>query len=193
MEDALAAGVDGIEHFSVLTSDGARIDDDLLDEVVRRGVYVDLTMGNDRSLHALLPAPPPPLAALMARLGVETFDEFYGSRIGVLRQLHEHGVVVVTGVDSGMAPVKRHGNAWRTVGELVEAGYPVDEALAAATSVSAEACGLAGETGRLAEGHAADVLVVSGDLARDVSVLGAPRAVLVRGRPVDLDELGTGQ
>lgn len=192
MEDALAAGVDGIEHFSGLTSDGARIDDDLLDEVVRRGVYVDLTMGNDRSLHALLPAPPPPLAALMARLGVETFDEFYASRIGVLRQLHEHGVVVVTGVDSGMAPVKRHGNAWRTVGELVEAGYPVDEALAAATSVSAEACGLAGETGRLAEGHAADVLVVSGDLARDVSALGAPRAVLVRGRPVDLEALSTG-
>ena len=85
-----------------------------------------------------------------------------------------------------MGPMKRHGNAWRTVGELVEGGYPVAEALAAATSVAAEACALAGETGRLAEGYAADVLVVDGDLAQDLSLLSAPREVLVRGTAVDL-------
>jgi imidazolonepropionase-like amidohydrolase len=186
MRNALAAGVDGIEHFSGLTSEGPRIDGDLLDEVARRGVYVDLTMGNDRTLHALMPAPPPPLAELMARLGVTSFDEFYASRIEVLSRLRLHGVAVVTGVDSGMAPPKRHGNAWRTVGELVEAGYPVAEALAAATSVAADACGLERETGRLAARYAADLMVVDGDLAQDVSVLSAPQAVLIRGIPVDL-------
>jgi imidazolonepropionase-like amidohydrolase len=185
MQNALAAGVDGIEHFTGLTAEGPRIDDDLLDEVARRGVYVDLTMGNDRSLHALM-APPPPLAELMARLGVTSFDAFYLSRIGMLSRLREHRVAVVTGVDSGMAPTKRHGNAWRTVGELVEGGYPVAEALAAATSVAADACGLAGETGRLAEGYAADLLVLDGDLAQDLSLLSAPQEVLVRGTPVDL-------
>jgi imidazolonepropionase-like amidohydrolase len=107
-----------------------------------------------------MPAPPPPLAALMARLGVTSFDEFYASRIGMFTRLRERGVAVVTGVDSGLGPTKRHGNAWRTVGELIEGGYPVDEALAAATSLGAAACGLAGETGRLAEGYAADVLIV---------------------------------
>ncbi|HEY6747835.1 MAG TPA: amidohydrolase family protein [Mycobacteriales bacterium] len=186
MQNALAAGVDGIEHFTGLTADGPRIDDDLLDEVARRGMYVDLTMGNDRTLHALMPAPPPPLAELMARLGVASFDAFYVSRIGVLSRLRRHGVGVVTGVDSGIGPTKRHGNAWRTVGELVEAGYPVAEALAAATSVAADACGLAGDTGRLAAGYAADLLVVDGDLAQDLAPLAAPREVLVRGTPVDL-------
>jgi imidazolonepropionase-like amidohydrolase len=93
---------------------------------------------------------------------------------------------VVTGVDSGMAPMKRHGNAWRTVGELAEGGYPAAEALAAATSVAADACGQAGVTGRLAEGYAADVLVVDGDLAQDLSRLGTPREVLIRGASVDL-------
>jgi imidazolonepropionase-like amidohydrolase len=186
MQNALAAGVDGIEHFTGLTSEGPRIDDDLLDEVAGRGVYVDLTTGNDRTFHALMPAPPPPLAELMARLGVASFDAFYSSRIGVFGRLREHGVAVVTGVDSGMGPPKRHGNAWRTVGELVEGGYPVAEALAAATSVAAEACGLAGETGRLAEGYAADLLVVDGDLAQDPSVLSAPREVVIRGTSVDL-------
>ena len=51
----------------------------------------------------------------MASLGVTSFDAFYGSRIGVFGRLREHGVAVVTGVDSGMGPPKRHGNAWRTV------------------------------------------------------------------------------
>lgn len=186
MQNALAAGMDGIEHFTGLTREGPRIDDDLLDEVARRGVYVDLTMGSDRTLHALMPALPPPVAELMARLGITSFDAFYASWIGVLTRLREHGVAVITGVDSGMTPIKRHGNAWRTVGELVEAGYPVAEALAAATSVAAEACALAGETGRLAGGFAADVLVVDGDLVQDPSLLSAPREVLIRGTAVNL-------
>jgi hypothetical protein len=42
---------------------------------------------------------------------------------------------VITGVDSGMGPTKRHGNLWRTVGEMVEGGYPATEALTAATSL----------------------------------------------------------
>jgi imidazolonepropionase-like amidohydrolase len=185
-QNALAAGVDGIEHFTGLTREGPRLDAELLDEVARRGVYVDLTTGNDRTLHALMPAPPPPLAELMARLGFDSFDAFYVSRIGVFSRLREHGVAVVTGVDSGMGPTKKHGNAWRTVGELVEGGYPIAEALAAATSVAAEACGLAGETGRLAAGYAADLLVVDGDLAHDPSLLSVPREVLIRGTRVDL-------
>ena len=186
MQNALAAGIDGIEHFSGNTAEGPRIDDDLLDEVARRGVYVDLTTGNDRTFHALMPAPPPQVAAIMAKLGVTSFDAFYASQITMFGRLRGHGVAVVTGVDSGMGPMKRHGNAWRTVGELVEGGYPVAEALAAATSVAAEACALAGQTGRLAEGYAADVLVVDGDLAQDPSLLSAPREVLVRGTAVDL-------
>jgi imidazolonepropionase-like amidohydrolase len=80
-----------------------------------------------------------------------------------------------------MAPMKRHRNLWRTIGDMVEGGYPPAEALAAATSVAAQACGLAAEIGRLAPGLAADLLVVDGDLREDVSTLTSPRAVLVNG------------
>ena len=184
MQNALAVGVDGIEHFTGLTPEGSRTDDELLDEAARRRVYVDLTMGNDRALHAFMPAPPPPLAQLMARLGVTSFDQLYTSRFAELTRLRQHGVAVITGVDSGMGPPKRHGNAWRTVGELMEGGYPADEALAAATSLAAAACGLAGVTGRLAVGYAADLLLTDGDLSRDISLLSRPREVLVRGTPV---------
>lgn len=184
MRNAVEAHVDGIEHFTGLTAEGPRIDDELLDDVARQATYVDLTMGNDRALHALMPVPPPPLAALMARLGITSFDDFYVSRIAVATRLREHGVTVVSGVDSGMGPPKRHGNAWRSVVELVEGGYPVADALAASTSLAAAACGLAGETGRLAEGYAADVLLVDGDVSKDPTLLSAPRTVLMRGTPV---------
>jgi imidazolonepropionase-like amidohydrolase len=99
-------------------------------------------------------------------------------------RLREHGVPVIAGVDSGMGPAKRHGNAWRTVGEQVDGGYPVSEALASATSLAAQACGLSAETGRLAPGYAADLLVVDGDLAQDVTLLNRPLDVLVRGTHV---------
>ena len=60
----------------------------------------------------------------MARFGVASFAEFYATRIGLFTRLREHGAAVVTGVDSGMGPAKRYGNAWRAVGEMVDAGYP---------------------------------------------------------------------
>jgi imidazolonepropionase-like amidohydrolase len=50
--------------------------------------------------------------------------------------------------------------------------------------VAAEACGLQTETGRLAAGFAADLLVVPGDLSQDVGLLATPLAVLIRGTPV---------
>ena len=185
MRNAVTAGVDGIEHFTGLSTEhGAQIPDDFLQEVAQAGIDVDLTMGNDRSLHALMPVPPPAVAELMARFGFSGFDGFYASRIGLLARLREHGVRVIAGVDSGMGQPKRHGNVWRTVDEMVQAGYPAAEALAAATSVAARACGLGGTTGRLAPRHAADVLVVDGDLAHDVSTLSRPRAVLLNGVPL---------
>lgn len=187
MQNALAAGVDGIEHFTGLSAAGVAVEDELIDEVIAGGVVVDLTMGNDRSFHERMPTPPPAFAALMARMGMQTFDEFYLSRFGVLSRLREHGAVVITGVDSGMGPVKRHGSVWRVVEEMIMAGYPAGDALAAATSVSARVCGVDQETGRLADGYAADLLLVPGDLSVDTSGLSTPQEVLIRGERVPLD------
>ncbi len=181
IRNALAAGVDGIEHFTGLSTDGVRIDDAVLDEVSRRKVHVDITAGDDRAFHAQMPPAPPPVMKLLAQFGLTSFEEFYEARIAMFSRFREHGVSVIAGVDSGMLPTKRHGNAWRAVADQAGGGYPVTEALASATSLAAAACGLASETGRLAAGYAADVLVVDGDVSQDVSRLSRPREVLVRG------------
>lgn len=61
---------------------------------------------------------------------------------------------------------------------------PPEEALATATSLAADDCGLDTTTGRLRPGLAADLLVVDGDLADDLDALGKPCAVWVRGEQV---------
>ena len=95
--------------------------------------------------------------------------------------LRAKGVQVVAGTDAGAAPTKRHGAAWRAVLEMVQADFPMVEALATATSEAAAVLGLGSVTGRLASGLSADLVVVEGDLVVDPSALSRPTAVLVRG------------
>ena len=180
VRQAISAGVDGIEHFTCLTETGIVTPDELLVDVVSAGITVDQTLGIDPSQ-----APPPDkmapgIKAVLERLGLD-LETFRTTRIGQARTLREHGIHVVTGTDAGAAPTKRHGAAWRAVLELVAAGYPVADALVTATSGAADDLGLAGVTGRLRAGLAADLLVVDGDLSADPEALGRPVAVLVRG------------
>jgi imidazolonepropionase-like amidohydrolase len=63
----------------------------------------------------------------------------------------------------------------------VEAGYPVAEAVATATSVASEYVDLAGA---VRAGLSADLLIVDGDLATDPGALDRPVAVLIRGATV---------
>ncbi|TQK70640.1 amidohydrolase family protein [Nocardioides sp. SLBN-35] len=180
IEVALDAGVDGIEHFTGVTENGAVLSDDLLERTAAAGVAVDPTMGNDPAVLAMLPTPPPAILEIMARVGLD-IEAFFAQRYVDVGRMRAHGVRVVPGVDAGAAPTKAHGNAWRAVLDLATAGWPLDEALAAGTSGAADACGLGAETGALRPGLAADLLVVEGDLAADPAALGRPLDVLLRG------------
>lgn len=180
IESALAAGVDGIEHFSGITEHGPDLSDDLLDRVAAAGVAVDPTMGFDLTLLDQMPPQPPQAARTLEKLGLDMAAMFIEHAAAVVR-LREHGVRVVPGVDSGAMPLKRHGNAWIAVVDLAKCGWSEAEALAAGTSGAADACGVGDVTGRLAEGYDADLLVVEGDPGADIAALGRPQAVYVRG------------
>ncbi len=184
IERALAARVDSIEHFTGITPEGSVLSDELLDRIAAAGVAVDPTMGNDFSLIAQLPPPPPQVQMVMDELGMDMMA-FFMQRYTDLGRMREHGLNVVPGVDAGAMPLKAHGNAWLAVTDLVQAAYPIDEALAAGTSGAAAACGVGDVTGSLRPGAAADVLVVDGDVREDPKVLGRPVEVLVRGVRVE--------
>ena len=184
IRQAVAAGVDGLEHVTCLTESGPSVPDDLFEEIADRGITLDPTLGLDP---ALMPPPdriPPALRALMERYRLTPAD-LIAVRSAQVKRARELGVRVVTGLDAGATPAKLHGGVWRAIRHLQGAGYSPAEALATATSGAADDCGLGGTTGRLAAGQDADLLVVDGDLSADLEPLSRPVAVWVRGVAVD--------
>jgi imidazolonepropionase-like amidohydrolase len=178
-EAAVEAGVDGLEHFTNMAAGHTGASDDLLERVAAAGITVDPTLGRDMSRFPPPEAIPPHVVAMLARVGVTDRDAHFAQLAREAGRLREHGIRVVSGLDAGAMPAKLHGDVWRAVVELVDGGWPVDAAVATATSVAAEECGV--PTGRLAPGLLADLLVVDGDLAADVTALSRPVAVWLGG------------
>ncbi len=177
---ALAARVDGIEHFTGLTDEGLRMPDDVLEQVAAADVQVCPTLGADPDRFPPPDKLAPGLRATFERLGLD-FPTFRATRIEHVARMRAHGLRLVSGTDAGISPPKAHGGVSFAVLDLVDAGYPVTEALATATSGAAASCGLADVTGALRPGLAADLLAVAGDLAADPGALHRPVAVWVRG------------
>ncbi|SFT55897.1 Imidazolonepropionase [Geodermatophilus amargosae] len=174
VRQVLAAGVDGIEHCTGLTATGWGLPPSLAGQLARAGTAVCPTLG-------LAPdaVPPPRVQELIDRLGLTE-----QARAEEAARLHRAGVRLVSGVDAGIAPGKPHGLLPRAVGSLVDGGVPAADALRTATGAAADACGLAGGTGRLAPGLDADLLLVDGDATTDVSALARVRLVVSRGQEV---------
>jgi imidazolonepropionase-like amidohydrolase len=176
VENALAAGVDGIEHCSCMTPTGIHPPPELLDRLAGSGVHVGPTLGRVPGID-----PPPNVQAVLERMGA-TWDDIV-AHVGVL---YRAGVTLVSGVDAGIGPGKVHGLLPVALSQLVDCGLPAEAALASATSVAARACRLEQRTGRLAVGLDADLLLVDGDPVADVASVQRPRVVVSRGREVPL-------
>lgn len=90
----------------------------------------------------------------------------------------------MAGSDGGLGPAKPHGLLPRTLDEYVRSGIPATAALAAATSIAADACHLTGRKGRVRPGHDADLLAVHADPTADITTLLRPDTVYLAGQPV---------
>ena len=146
MEQAVAAGVDGIEHCSCVTDRGfGQVSEETVAVLARSRIAVCPTIGIDPQL---MKTPPPALKAMLDRRGV-TAGQMLQARSD-FGPVDRAGVRLVSGVDSGIGPAKRHGVLPYAVCELVAAGLSVTEALATATSGAAEACGVSARKGRRA-------------------------------------------
>jgi imidazolonepropionase-like amidohydrolase len=181
IERAVAAGVDGLEHFTSLTENGPVASEPLLEQIAARGITIDPTLGFDPARMPPIDQAPPAIRALAERTGV-TIASAGKFRAELMTRAHTHGIRIVSGLDAGASPAKPHGALWRAVVALVDGGLPVEVALATATSLAADDCGV--PTGRLRVGTAADLLVVDGDLQSDTGALGRPVTVVVRGTVV---------
>lgn len=99
----------------------------------------------------------------------------------MIRKGHEMGLTILTAVDSGYGPE----SVYRVSGEInafIEFGMTPLEALQSATSLSAEAYGLADVTGAIEAGLDADILVFDRNPLEQPSVLHNPLMVMSNGR-----------
>jgi imidazolonepropionase-like amidohydrolase len=165
--DALAAGVDGLEHVTFMTADGVDpIPAGLLAAIAAAPVTLGITLGM-----APVPGAAPP-SAMAARLP---------ALMANIRRLYEAGASMIAGTDAGVSPIKPPDVLRWAVGQLTQIGMTPAQALQASTSVAATACGLGHRKGRLAPGYDADILAIDGNPLHDPAALHRIRAVYVRG------------
>ena len=162
------AGVDGIEHCSYATPD-------LAAEIAAAGIAVCPTLGFDLST----------LDGQARSATSEQVNQHRAERRPQVAALHRAGVDLISGMDSGIHPVKPHGGLAESVIDLVSCGVPAVTALASATARAARACGLTEQTGRLRVGLEADLLLVAGDPSIDITALRAVRTVVRHGRALE--------
>ena len=177
--DAALAGVDLILHASFL-------DDEALQAVIDRGAALCPTFTFLANL-----------ADYGERVGagVGMQDIFRGeikSTAAIIRSAYDAGVPILCGSESGFALTPYgHWHAREMEVFVNELGLSPVEAISCATQSNAIAMRLTGELGVIAPGARADVLVVDGDPAHDVTVLqdrSRLRAVVSRGALVDLGQ-----
>jgi imidazolonepropionase-like amidohydrolase len=164
LRDLVESGIDCIEHATGLT-------EDLIPLFASRGVAIVPTLVNITTFPKLAEGGEsrfPRWSAHMRRL--------YERRYDTVRDAYDAGIPVYVGTDAG--GTLPHGLVAAEVAELVTAGIPPVEALAATTWSARKWLGRPG----LEEGAAADLVVYERDPRTDVRVLGAPSRVVLNGR-----------
>jgi len=169
---AVAAGVNGIEHCTFMTDTGMDFAPDVVAMLAERQIAVCPTLG---SLGA---NPPPQLMEILRMSGLT--QETRKQKIAALR---DAGVRLVSGTDGGINPGKPHGVLARAIADLVQGGMAPADALASATSVAADVCGLGHRKGEIQPGHDADLLIVDGDPFTDIAALTRVLTVVLNGEP----------
>lgn len=97
--------------------------------------------------------------------------EISGFHAQKVRQLHEGGVRIVVGTDSGTPMNFHYESMWKEMALMVEYGIPPLEVIAGATHWPALLYGRGGDLGTVEPGKLADLLVVDGNPLSNMRVL----------------------
>lgn len=159
IEAAVEAGVTSVEH-------GYQLDEGLRHKMVEAGIFLVPTL-------------------------LETMADVTSSPAGHAKSAHWHavaqesigasaaaGVKIAVGTDAGLSPA--HGTNLKELGLLVRfGGLTPMQAIVAATSTSAELCGLTEQLGTVEAGKLADLVIVRGDPLADIDSVGEPDNILL--------------
>jgi imidazolonepropionase-like amidohydrolase len=165
IKEAILAGVDTIEHASLIDDEGTRLareHDVALSMDVYSGDYID-TEGRTQGW-----------PEEFLRKNIETTE---AQRQGFTRA-HAAGAPIVYGTDAGVYP---HGLNARQFPIMVKRGMTPMEAIRSATSLAAHYMGWSDRVGELAPGRYADLIAVRGDPLEDITRLQTVAVVIKDG------------
>jgi imidazolonepropionase-like amidohydrolase len=152
---AIRAGVSGIEHASLIDDEGIAL-------AKARGVFLDMDIYNGDWTDEVGRRDHYPDEYM--RKNTETTL----AQREAFRKAVRAGVKLAFGTDAGVYP---HGLNARQFRYMVQWGMTPMQAIAAATTVSAQMLGWSKDVGALSPGHYADMVAVSGDPIADITVL----------------------
>jgi imidazolonepropionase-like amidohydrolase len=162
---AIRAGVDSIEHASL-------IDDEGLQLAKKSGTFLSMDIYNTDYTQAEGPK----------RGELEEFlrkDREVGQvQRDNFRKAVKLGIKLTMGTDAG---VYTHGDNPKQLATMVEYGMTPMQALQAATITGADLLGLKGKVGELAAGQFADIIAVSGDPIADIRLMQRVQFVMKSG------------
>ncbi|MEJ6788238.1 amidohydrolase family protein [Brevundimonas sp. BR2-1] len=166
--DAIRAGIDTIEHASLIDAEGIRL-------AVQHGTWLSMDIYNTDFTQAT-----------GTEFGVTEDNLRKDREIGQLqrdnfRAAHRAGARMVFGSDAAIYP---HGQNAKQFAVMVEYGMTPAEAIRAATWNAAQALGREGDVGAIATGRYGDLIAVSGDPLADVRMLETVPVVIKGGAVV---------
>jgi len=165
IKDAIRAGIDSIEHSSLIDDEGIAL-------AKQRGTYLVFDIYNDDFIlqegakAGMLPESIEKEKNL-GRLQRENFRKAFAA-----------GARIAFGTDAGVYP---HGDNAKQFGKMVEWGMKPLDAIQAATTHAADLMGWGEKVGALEKGRYADLIAVEGDPLADVKVLEKVKFVMKGG------------
>ena len=165
IKDAIRAGIDSIEHSSLIDDEGIAL-------AKEHGTYLVFDIYNDDYI-----------LAEGAKEGMLAESIEKEKKLGRLqrenfRKAFQAGAKMAFGTDAGVYP---HGDNAKQFSKMVEWGMRPIDAIQAATINAADLIGWKEKVGALEAGHYADIVAVNGDPLADVKVLEAPVFVMKGG------------
>jgi imidazolonepropionase-like amidohydrolase len=174
IKDAIQAGIDSVEHSSLIDDDGIAL-------AKKRGTYLVFDIYNDDFILQ---------EGAKAGMLPESIEK--EKKIGRLqrenfRKAWQAGTKMAFGTDSGVYP---HGDNAKQFAKMVEWGMKPIDAIQSATIKAADLLGWADKVGAVETGHYADIIAVTGDPTSDVKVLESVKFVMKGGTVVRNDVAG---
>ncbi len=162
IRDAVAAGVDSIEHGFLVSDDGLRM-------MKREGAFLVPTISASY---------PPPFLRQIDPPSVRLRNEY-----AAFERAYKMGVKVAFGTDAGTFA---HGDNAKEFGLMVRYGMTPEDAIRAATVVTADLFGI-DDIGTLEPGQLADVIAVTADPLDDITALHSIDFVMKSGQVAKRD------